>query len=102
MFQMETQTQTLFKLLLKCVESSEYRIAESLSVSPASLSRHSAGLLRKVSVLKRATKFFNDLLPDNEVYVDSDLLGTLISARDLVRLARAVRAEEVAKGSKQK
>jgi hypothetical protein len=98
---METQTQTLtlFKCLLKCVESSEYRIAEALQVSPASLSRHSQGLLRKPSVLRRATEFFNNLLPDDAM-VDADLLvGTPITARDLVRLARALRVE-VAKGSK--
>jgi|HubBroStandDraft_2_1064218.scaffolds.fasta_scaffold366632_2 hypothetical protein len=98
---MNTQTQTLFKLLLKCVESSEYRIAEVLGVSPPSLSRHSSGLLSKGTVMRRATTFFNELLADNEVFVDSDLLGMSISGRDLVRLARALRAE-VAKGGKQK
>jgi hypothetical protein len=96
---METQSHTLLKYLLQSVESSNYEVAKALDISPASLSRHASGLLRKPSTLKRATTFFNDLLPDNEVFVDSDLLGTSISARDLVRLARAVRAE-VAKGSK--
>jgi hypothetical protein len=99
MFQMETQSHTLLKYLLQSVESSNYEVAKALDISPASLSRHAGGLLSKPSTLRRATKFFNDLLPDDAM-VDADLLvGTPISARDLVRLARAVRAE-VAKGSK--
>jgi hypothetical protein len=99
MFQMETQSHTLLKYLLQSVESSNYEVAKALDISPASLSRHAGGLLSKPSTLRRATKYFNDLLPDDAM-VDADLLvGTPISARDLVRLARAVRAE-VAKGSK--
>jgi DNA-binding transcriptional ArsR family regulator len=96
---METQSHTLLKYLLQSVEASHYRIAEALDVSPASLSRHASGLLSKPSTLKRATTFFNNLLPDDAM-VDADLLvGTPITARDLVRLARALRVEG-AKGSK--
>ncbi len=98
---METESHTLLKYLLQSVEASHYKIAEALDISPASLSRHAGGLLSKPSTLRRATKFFNDLLPDDAM-VNPDLLsGTPITARDLVRLARALRAE-VAKGSKQK
>jgi hypothetical protein len=96
---MQTQSHNLLKYLLQSVEGSNYRIAEHLGISSPSLSRHASGLLSKPSTLKRATKFFNDLLPDDAM-VDADLLvGTPITARDLVRLARALRAE-VAKGSK--
>jgi hypothetical protein len=96
---MEIQSHTLLKYLLQSVESSNYAVASALDISPASLSRHASGLLAKPSTLRRASKFFNDLLPDDAV-VDADLLvGTPISARDLVRLARALRIE-AAKGNK--
>jgi hypothetical protein len=98
---METQSHNLLKYLLQSVEGSHYKIAEAIDISPASLSRHAGGLLSKPSTLRRAAKFFNDLLPDDAM-VDADLLvGTPITARDLVRLARALRAE-AAKGGKQK
>jgi hypothetical protein len=99
MFQMETESHNLLKYLLQSVESSNYEVAQALNISPASLSRHASGLLSKPSTLKRVCAFFNNLLPDDAI-VDSDLIvGTPITARDLVRLARALRVEG-AKGSK--
>lgn len=91
--EIQTQNQTLFRALLSFVRP-QYRVAERLDISTASLSRHADSLLKRPSVLKRAAAFFSSTLP-GEAVVDTDLLGTSISPADLVRLARTLRIESL-------
>jgi hypothetical protein len=96
------KTQTLFRALVKLVEGRQSDLARSLQISSASLSRHADGLLRKRSVLMRASQFFSSIVskPGATVVVDDSLLMQPIRAEDLIRLARNLRAEETLKGAK--
>lgn len=78
------ETQTLFRSLLNLVGEPEYVVAKKLEISPASLSRHSQGLLRRRAVLQKAAEYFTNLVGAE---IDPDLLQTEIDARTLLGVA---------------
>lgn len=89
---------TLCQALLSSLDKPAFAIANELGISPTSLSKHAAGILKKPSVLRKLSVYLTEKI-GGEIPITADHLLTNLSPQVLVLASHHVLKRHLAKGT---
>ena len=92
------KTQTLLRILVGLTENGVHGVSALTGISPSSLSRHAALVLKSPRVLRHLAEFYSEAL---DTPVNESLLSTPIDPKVLVAVADLCNRQSLASTKKQ-